>query len=41
MQEMTVRVATQDDLVKYLAQGQSVETAISPEQTKLDLDNGN
>jgi len=34
-QELTVRVATQDDLVKYLEQG--VETAVPPEQTKLDL----
>jgi hypothetical protein len=35
-QELTVRVATQDDLVKYLEQG--VETAVPSEQTKLDLE---
>jgi len=36
-QELTVRVATQDDLVKYLSEGNSVETAVSPNQEKLDL----
>jgi len=36
-QELTVRVASQDDLVKYLAEGSSVETAIPPDQGKLDL----
>lgn len=36
-QELTVRVASQDDLVKYLAEGNAVETAISPDQGKLDL----
>jgi hypothetical protein len=36
-QELTVRVATQDDLVKYLSEGNSVETAIPPNQGKLDL----
>ena len=36
-QELTVRVASQDDLVKYLAEGSSVETAIPPNQGKLDL----
>jgi len=36
-QELTVRVATQDDLVKYLAEGNAVETAIPPNQGKLDL----
>jgi hypothetical protein len=37
-QELTVRVATQDDLVKYLAEGSSVETATPPDQGKLDLE---
>ena len=36
-QEFTVRVASQDDLVKYLAEGNAVETAVSPDQGKLDL----
>lgn len=36
-QELTVRVATQDDLVKYLSEGNSVETAVAPDQGKLDL----
>ena len=36
-QELTVRVATQDDLVKYLAEGSRVETAVAPDQGKLDL----
>lgn len=36
-QELTVRVASQDDLVKYLAEGNAVETAVSPNQGKLDL----
>jgi len=36
-QELTVRVASQDDLVKYLAEGSSVETAVAPDQGKLDL----
>jgi hypothetical protein len=36
-QELTVRVATQEDLVKCLAEGSTVETAIPPEQGKLDL----
>jgi len=37
LQELTVRVASQDDLVKYLAEGNAVETAVSPNQGKLDL----
>jgi hypothetical protein len=37
-QELTVRVATQDDLVKYLAEGSNVETAVAPDQGKLDLE---
>ena len=37
-QELTVRVATQDDLVKYLAEGSGVETAAPPDQRKLDLE---
>lgn len=37
-QELTVRVATQDDLVKYLAEGNGVETAVAPNQGKLDLE---
>ena len=36
-QELTVRVASQEDLVKYLAEGNTVETAIPPNQGKLDL----
>jgi len=36
-QELTVRVATQDDLVKYLSEGNSVETAVALDQGKLDL----
>jgi hypothetical protein len=36
-QELTVRVASQDDLVKYLQEGSAVETAIPPDQGKLDL----
>jgi len=36
-QELTVRVASQDDLVKYLQEGNAVETAIPPDQVKLDL----
>lgn len=36
-QELTVRVASQDDLVKYLSEGSAVETAIPPDQGKLDL----
>jgi hypothetical protein len=36
-QELTVRVASQDDLVKYLTEGNGVETVVSPEQGKLDL----
>ena len=37
-QELTVRVATQDDLVKYLASGTNIETAVAPDQGKLDLE---
>ena len=36
-QELTVRVASQDDLVKYLAEGSAIETAVAPDQGKLDL----
>ena len=36
-QELTVRVASQEDLVKYLAEGNTVETAIPLNQGKLDL----
>lgn len=36
-QELTVRVASQDDLVKYLAEGSAVETAIPANQGSLDL----
>lgn len=36
-QEFTVRVASQDDLVKHLSEGSKIETAISPDQGKLDL----
>lgn len=37
-QELTVRVASQDDLVKYLAEGNGVEAAAPPDQGKLDLE---
>lgn len=37
-QELTVRVASQDDLVKYLAEGNRVEAAVAPDQVKLDLE---
>jgi len=37
-QELTVRVASQDDLVKYLAEGNRVETAVAPDQGKLELE---
>jgi hypothetical protein len=36
-QELTVRVASQDDLVNYLAEGSIVEMAVAPDQGKLDL----
>jgi hypothetical protein len=36
VQELTIRIATQDDLVKYVEQTQ-VETAVPPDQGKLDL----
>jgi hypothetical protein len=36
-QELTVRVASQDDLVKYLAEGSLVESAVAPDQGKLDI----
>ena len=36
-QELTVRIASQDDLVKYLSEGSMVETAVAPDQGKLDL----
>ena len=36
-QELTVRVASQEDLVKYLAEGNTVETAIPANQGSLDL----
>ena len=36
-QEFTVRVATQDDLIKYLSEVSAVETATPPDQGKLDL----
>ena len=36
-QELTVRVASQDDLVKYLLEGNGVEMAVPPDQGKLDL----
>lgn len=37
-QELTVRVASQDDLVKYLTEGSQIETAVSPDQGKLELE---
>ncbi len=37
-QELTVRVASQDDLVKYLTEGSLIETAVSPDQGKLELE---
>lgn len=36
-QELTVRVASQDDLVKYLAEGNRVETAVAPDQIEINL----
>ena len=36
-QELTVRIASQDDLVKYLSEGSMVETAVASDQGKLDL----
>jgi hypothetical protein len=39
-QEYSIRVASQDDLIKCLAEGKAVETAVSPDQIKLDLDGG-
>jgi hypothetical protein len=36
-QELTIRVATQDDLVKYLSEGNFVEVVTPPDQGKLDL----
>lgn len=38
-QELTVRVASQEDLVKHLADGMSIETVAPPDQTKLDFGN--
>jgi len=37
-QDYNIRVATQDDLIKCLADGKAVETAVSPDQMKLELD---
>lgn len=39
-QELTVRVASQEDLVTHLAEGKTVETAVSPDQGKLDFNQG-
>ena len=36
-QELTIRVATQDDLVKYLSEGNFIEVVAPPDQGKLDL----
>ena len=36
-QEYNIKVASQDDLIKCLSEGKSVETAIAPDQGKLDL----
>lgn len=36
-QEFTVRVASQDDLVKYLSEVSAVEEATPPDQGKLNL----
>ena len=40
-QELTVRVASQDDLVKYLEEGSRIESATPPDQLKLELPDGN
>ena len=37
-QELTVRVASQEDLVKHLAEGKPIETVAAPDQIKLDLE---
>ena len=37
-QEYNIRVASQDDLIKCLAEGKAVETAVSPDQIKLELE---
>jgi hypothetical protein len=37
-QEYNIRVASQDDLIKCLAEGKAVETAVSPDQMKLNLE---
>ena len=39
LQELTVRVASQDDLVRYLAEGSVIETTAAPDQLKLELKN--
>ena len=36
-QELNVRVASQEDLVKHLAEGKPIETVAAPDQVKLDL----
>jgi hypothetical protein len=36
-QEYTIRVASQDDLIKCLSEGKSVETAKHPDQIELDI----
>jgi hypothetical protein len=36
-QELTVRVASQEDLVKHLAEGKPIETVAAPDQIKLNL----
>jgi len=36
-QEYTIRVASQDDLIKCLSEGKAVETAKHPDQTDLEL----
>jgi hypothetical protein len=33
---LTIRVATQDDLVEAISSGKSVENAKSPDQTEID-----
>ena len=37
-QELTVRVASQEDLVKHLAEGKPIETVAPPDQIKLGLE---
>ena len=39
-QDYTIRVASQDDLIKCLSEGKAVETAVAPDQIKFELEGG-